>query len=155
MPKFVKIALLLLILIIVTVGGVLIGGYGQFGEGEETSLCTNPLSWTVDEEMVTAQLSQGAVAITVPYNIDFSKENTPLGVAFDSLEAPIAKHTWAQCRNGALFVADQKGTVFDAMATGGQKNYHGLDYALFYMDIRNNAKQRVAAFLQSPVNPDE
>jgi len=29
MPKFVKIALLLLILIIVTVGGVLIGGYGQ------------------------------------------------------------------------------------------------------------------------------
>jgi hypothetical protein len=29
------------------------------------------------------------------------------------------------------------------------KNYHGLDYPLFYMDIRENAKARVRAYLEA------
>lgn len=93
------------------------GGSKEGGAGEEPSLCTNPLTWTTDEEMASADLNQGAVAITVPYNVDFAEENAALGVVFDALEAPVAKHTWAQCRNGVLFVADQAGTMFDAMAT--------------------------------------
>ena len=28
-------------------------------------------------------------------------------------------------------------------------NYHGLDYALFYMNIRNNAQLRAARYLEA------
>jgi len=30
---------------------------------------------------------------------------------------------------------------------GGDGNYHGLDYALFYMNIHNNAKLRAETYL--------
>jgi hypothetical protein len=54
--------------------------------------------------------------------------------------------TWAECRNGLLYVADLAGTPFGRLSLGN-KNYHGLDYPLFHMDIRLNAEARVAAYL--------
>ena len=33
------------------------------------------------------------------------------------------------------------------MGSGATGNYHGLDYALFYMNIHNNAKLRTNTFL--------
>jgi len=114
---------------------------------EPPSLCTNPLSWTTDENRVAAEFNKGAVPISGKYNMNFSGDDAPSNVALTPLGKPIPKHTWAQCRNGTLYVADQKGTVFNDMASGGEKSYHGLDYALFYMDIRENAKLRVNTFL--------
>ena len=46
---------------------------------------------------------------------------------------------------GQLFAQDQNGTQFGQVVPG--KNYHGLDYALFAMNIRENAIARVTAYL--------
>jgi hypothetical protein len=39
----------------------------------------------------------------------------------------------------------------DGWGDMGGKNYHGLDYPLFHMDIRENARVRAAAYLQAAV----
>jgi hypothetical protein len=43
-------------------------------------------------------------------------------------------------------VQDQSRSQFGKAITGG-KNHHGLDYSLFAMDIRENAKTTVVAYL--------
>ncbi len=121
------------------------GGSGV--EREEDSLCTNPLTWAVNGDRAPASENIGAVPVTIPYNISLDIDNAPRGVTFTALEAPVPNHTWAQCRDGTLFVADQSGGPISEGPPGG--NYHGLDYALFYMDIRQNAKDRVAAYLNA------
>ena len=57
---------------------------------------------------------------------------------FFTLEAPIKQYVQAQCKNGILYASDQAGTRFQGFS-GSSGNYHGLDFALFYMDIRENA----------------
>lgn len=111
----------------------------------EGSLCTNPLTWQVDEARAPAELNLGALPIRVPFNLDLSESNAPTGAQFDKLDPPIPGRTWAQCRNGTLFVADQGDWSTGRAAKEG--NYHGLDYALFYMNIRENAKLRVSTWL--------
>ncbi len=111
----------------------------------ENSLCTNPLTWRNDEDRAEASLSHGAVPILVPYNLSFSRDNTAKGVVFSTLGTPVPGHTWAQCRNGTLFVEDQRAGPLSNAGQGG--NYHGLDYNLFYMDIRDNAIVRTNAWL--------
>jgi hypothetical protein len=110
-------------------------------QAEKDTLCTNPLTWQVNEDLAEAALNAGHVPPNVPYNVNLSKDNAPSGVVFNSLAAPQPQHTWAQCRSGSLFVALQDEGVQSANL--GQGSYHGLDYALFYMDIRANAKHRV------------
>ncbi|MCB1646352.1 MAG: DUF3089 domain-containing protein [Pseudomonadales bacterium] len=111
----------------------------------ENSLCTNPLTWRVDEEPAAAELNLGAVPIDIPYNLSFEKDNQPAGVSFTSLPAPLPGQTGAVCRDSTLFVPLQKRWGKGSAAAEG--SYHGLDYALFYMNIRHNATQRVSAWL--------
>ena len=47
-----------------------------------------------------------------------------------------------------FFATDQTGTRFQAFG-GSEGNYHGLDYALFYMDIRENAMLKVKTYLDN------
>ncbi len=111
------------------------------------SLCTNPLSWRVDEKIATAELNQGAVVPAGTYNTAFgSQDDAPTKQNFVALGAPQPGQTWAQCKNGTLFARDQTGSGFAAMGSDEMGTYHGLDYALFYMNIRSNAQRRVAAF---------
>ncbi len=118
-------------------------------ERPENSLCTNPLTWEVNEEFAQANLNEGAVAPAGTYNLDFGKsEDFATGQLIKGLDAPITNQTGAQCLNGTLFVTSQEGTDFDAMGAGASGNYHGLDYALFYMNIHNNAKLKVKTFLE-------
>ena len=112
------------------------------------SLCTNPLTWRVDEEMASAELNEGAVVPEGTYNTAFgSKDDVPTQQKFEALDSPQPGQTWAQCRDGSLFARDQSGTGFAAMGSDEMGTYHGLDYALFYMNIRNNARLRTATFL--------
>jgi len=120
-------------------------------ERVEGSLCTNPLTWRVDEARAPAELNLGALPVRIPYNLDFSESNPPAGVRFDGLDAPLPGRTWAQCRNGTLFVADQGDWATGMAARTG--NYHGLDYALFYMNIRENSQLRVDTWLENPARP--
>ena len=64
------------------------------------------------------------------------------------LEAPIKHYVQAQCKDGILFASDQTGTRFQGFG-GSNGNYHGLDFALFYMDIRENAILKVNTYLEA------
>jgi hypothetical protein len=110
----------------------------------ETFLCTNPLSWRVDEERVSADLNHGAVLPTGKFNLKFWGKDKAKGTVFGPLDSPIPNQTWAQCRSGLLYVAKQSDKRFSRY--GAMKNYHGLDYALFYLDIRQNAILRVKTY---------
>ena len=113
------------------------------------SLCTNPLSWQINEEMVTAEKNAGAVFPEGIYNAAIGKgEDASTAQQFATLPTPLQQHTWAQCRDGWLVVQDQQGSVFDKSGTvDASGNYHMLDYSLFYMNIRNNAKLRVNRYM--------
>ena len=52
----------------------------------------------------------------------------------------------AQCKGGRLYITDQSDTAFGEVGGFGG-NYHGLDYAIFYMDIRQNARDRAATHI--------
>ncbi|HEX2590585.1 MAG TPA: hypothetical protein VHL34_03785, partial [Rhizomicrobium sp.] len=89
-----------------------------------------------------------AVAQSGRFQIAFWGSDAASGVQFGPLPVPVPHQTWAECRKGLLFVADQTGTPFGALDLGG-KNYHGLDYPLFAMDIRENAEARANAYLSA------
>lgn len=114
-------------------------------ERPEPSLCTNPLSWQVDEQRVEADLNEGSVVPVGVLNENFgSVEDISAGQIIEALDVPIKAATWAQCKNGTLFVSSNPGVGFSTDAMG---TYHGIDYALFYMNIHNNAKLRSKRFL--------
>jgi len=117
-------------------------------ERSEDSLCTNPLSWRVNEEMASADLNEGAVVPEGTYNMAFGgSDDEPTRQKFESLGSPLKEQTWARCKDGSLYVSSQDGTGFEAMGSGNLGSYHGLDYALFYMNVHNNAKLRSSRFL--------
>ena len=119
-------------------------------ERPEESLCTNPLSWQVNGEVAGAELNDGAVVPEGIYNVAFGgSDDAPTQQHFESLGEPVKGQTWAQCQDGSLYVKDQAGTGFEAMGSGNLGSYHGLDYALFYMNVHNNAKLRSSRYLAS------
>ena len=123
-------------------------------ERPEPSLCTNPLSWRVDEELAPATMGQGAVVPVAEFNSAFGKTtDLATGQRFTRLPQPVTELTWAQCREGTLYVENQQGNAFEAKGADDLGTYHRLDYALFYMDIHNNVIQRTNRFL-SQKNPD-
>jgi hypothetical protein len=112
-----------------------------------TTLCTNPLSWKLDGEPAPASLNLGAVLPSGTFAMSFFGADRAAGVRFDPLAAPLVGQVGAQCKNGMLVVDPQESSPFDAYARMAGQNYHGLDYALFYMNIRANAQARVDAYL--------
>lgn len=111
-------------------------------------VCVNPLSWKRDGGRSPATMHLGAVPISGTFSVRMFGDDSPQGVEFKQLEAPQPGLTWAECRNGFLYVADQSGGVFNRFILPG-KNYHGLDYSLFHVDIRNNVAERVSSYLKA------
>ena len=123
------------------------GGGPGAGDFKEKLLCVNPLSWLRDGPRAEASMHQGAVVGSGTFAFEMWGKDTPKGTVFKPLEAPIKNLTWAECRaDGILYVADQSNGPF-ARYSFLNKNYHGMDYPLFHMDIRLNAEARVAAYL--------
>ncbi|MFT6644794.1 MAG: hypothetical protein ACJAX5_002429 [Patiriisocius sp.] len=113
------------------------------------SLCTNPLSWQVDEEFAGKQLNRGAVIPEGVFNSTIGKvPDVQTQQKFTSLPAPLPQHISAQCRKGTLFVERQKDNGFASVGSGLVDSYHELDYALFYMDIHLNARLRSETYLK-------
>jgi hypothetical protein len=128
--------------------------WATWGEGHsagadqlDSLVCVNPLTWARDGGRAAADLHKGGVPATGRFSVQVWGDDAPQGVEFPPLKAPVKAWTSAECRRGLLVVADQKDGPFDGLAFGG-KNYHGLDYPLFHMDVRENAKVRVGAFLE-------
>jgi hypothetical protein len=112
-------------------------------------VCVNPLSWKRDGGYAPAALHKGGVPVTGKFSAKFWGDDSAQSVVFDPLKAPVPNETWAGCKRGQLMVADQSDTPFRGMEIGKSGNYHGLDYQLFYMDVRENAEARIAAYLQA------
>lgn len=91
---------------------------------EQGIIVTNPLIWTTDDNYADAQLNEGTVLRR-----------------FGKVKKGIAD---AQIHKSILWVNKPKffGSIFLKA-----KNYHVGDFNLFYMNVRNNARRRVEAFL--------
>jgi hypothetical protein len=96
----------------------------------EPFVCTNPLSWSRGTALAPASENLGG---WVP-----GQGRKPL--------AAVPHLVSARCDDGALFVSKPDGLVFNSAALRGG-NYHNYDYQLAYMNIRQNAADRVRALL--------
>ncbi|NQX90009.1 MAG: DUF3089 domain-containing protein [Halioglobus sp.] len=110
------------------------------------NVCTNPLTWKLNGGLAHKGLHVGAVASAGEYFLRLSGDDSARGVRFDDMGAPVAHLVEAQCRGGRLYITDQTHIVLGG-SSGLDGNYHGLDYAVFYMDIRENARLRVTTYL--------
>jgi hypothetical protein len=118
----------------------------KYASEEPGNLCVNPLNWKLDGELAGKEQHAGAVRGSGEFHLSIMGDDAARGVEFKPLTAPVVNFVEAQCANGRLFITDQSDTPFAAGgAMGG--TYHGLDYPIFHMDIRDNAKLRVATYL--------
>ena len=105
---------------------------------EPGDICVNPITWQTNDAMAPANDNLGSISFS----------------AGESLEKAV---TGAQCLNSQLIVEEINSDSFTLMPFG-PGNYHMYDYSFFHMNIRANAKARVAAYLaaqQSGVADDE
>ncbi len=131
--------------------------WASYGEGGEVNtdymssdtICTNPVSWKLDSQRVPASEHAGAVVYTGDYQILPHKEDIATGMVLTAMPKPLPDYTWAQCIDGALWVAPQEEGPLAKGANMPGKDYHTLDYALFYMNIRENAVIRTREYLKA------
>lgn len=114
----------------------------------KNSICVNPITWENEGGLSKLSDAKGSVYPTGDFALAFSGDDDPKNETFGPLEAPLKQYVQAQCKAGILFASDQTGTKFQDFG-GSAGNYHGLDYALFYMDIRANAILKVKTFLNA------
>jgi hypothetical protein len=93
-------------------------------------LCTNPLRWEGDG---------GAPAARNLGSLPFAPRDSPL-------PAVVPAATGAACANGTLFLDRPSVAGFDRLVFKGQ-NFHNYDFNLFWANVRENAVQRVKAFV--------
>lgn len=114
--------------------------------------CTNPITWRADKEASKPDRHRGAVS-----TINEGEESSfwsmmisddPIGLDITGLAEPRAQLLTARCEDGGLRVPDLDDLDYEALETA-PGNYHLLDYELFYMDIRHNARQRAEAWLEA------
>jgi hypothetical protein len=111
-------------------------GTGLYPDAE-TLICTNPLSWQQDGGHAAHELNEGAIGY-VSYMMPAEDED------YTAMEVEVAVAD-AECVKGMLRVPELRSESFPSRMPGN--SMHVYDYSLFYMNIRNNAAQRVTAFL--------
>lgn len=131
--------------------------YAAFGPGAtppkelfDDVVCVNPLNWRRNGGRVEASAHIGGVPAVGRFQLGGWSDKAT-GVKFDPLGAPTAKVTGAACEKGLLIADDLRESPFKSLIMQ-QWNYHGLDYPLFHMDLRRNAKARIDAFTR-PMGP--
>lgn len=103
-------------------------------------VCVNPLTWRTDAAPAPARLHKGALFLEVA--------------------SPVVQPGFAsaECRDGTLIVS-QIGTAPRDLLSRlldralGPQNYHAIEYQLFYVNLRENAAQRVTAYLHRSPEP--
>jgi hypothetical protein len=91
----------------------------------------NPLTWKADGEYAAAELNIGGVV--------FPEQG-------DERPEPDVGVVCAECIDGALVISRPEGEGYSYMPMG-RDNYHVYDYTLFYMNVRKNVAERVAAYM--------
>lgn len=97
---------------------------------QEHFICTNPLTWSMGSETVPASANLGG---WTP-----GQSNPPRAID--------PQVVGARCTNGALFITDPGPASYKLVRLPGG-NYHNYDYQLFWMNVRQNAADRVKAYL--------
>ena len=106
------------------------GGDDSHWKSKGQPVCVNPLSWRRDSETVPKSENLGSLPITAPWFLD----------------APHVGQTGARCEDGILWIEVPEARGYGmALFPGG--GYHAYDYNLFWMNIRENLKQRTEAYL--------
>ncbi len=125
--------------------------WATFAEGSPVNpgwgasmICVNPLNWSYNGGHETADRHKGYVLSSGEFNLRFAGKDEAGGTIFMPLDPPIVGHTFARCEEGRLLVKPIEGAS-EAM---GEGNYHGYDYQLFHMDIRQNLSDRTRAYFQ-------
>lgn len=95
----------------------------------------NPVSWSASERDTPPERHRGAV---------------PFGVAGTDFGAPRARMLAARCDGRYVYVAPVPlpAALFDDGGVFGADNYHVFDISLFWVDLRENARRRLNAFLR-------
>ncbi|WP_170067668.1 DUF3089 domain-containing protein [Neolewinella xylanilytica] len=97
------------------------------GQDDPAVAVVNPLTWTKATDRAPDSLNRG-------------------GILYNYEAGPIPGLVWAEIRGAALFT--NKPSFFGDILFR-TKNYHVADYNFFWMNVRDNAKQRVDAYLGS------
>jgi hypothetical protein len=97
-----------------------------FQDEYKTAVCTNPLTWNSKEEYGDHRRHLGSV----PPNFKGTDKHM-----ID-----------ARCSNGVLWITNRKVLKYMPLPL---KNYVVMDFDLFYMNIRENVKQRINSYINS------
>jgi hypothetical protein len=105
------------------------------GSAPRKRLCVNPLTWRHDEAGAERTLNRGAVF--------FDTSSSP--------PTPQPGFASARCSGGFLRVEMEGAPPRDFMSrlldhAIGDGNYHPIEYGLFFIHLRENARERIAAF---------
>ncbi|HBK18392.1 MAG TPA: DUF3089 domain-containing protein [Gammaproteobacteria bacterium] len=98
-----------------------------FSHGQPTSVCVNPLTWDSAEPSATEAANLGAITFAAGTSVEVAAVG-------------------ASCENGQLILRGLQSESFSYFPFG-PGNFHIYDYALFYMNIRQNLGERVSAYL--------
>ena len=114
-------------------------------------LCVNPLTWRRDTEPAPKTMNLGAVPIVQIFPPGKSWRDMwtdqPVGIQAEGLAKPLLNEVSARCReDGFLYISRPKARALK-LAVMARGDYHNYDYTLFYMNIRQNVEDRLAAFL--------
>jgi len=101
--------------------------------GTAVRLCVNPLTFLADGAAAPAEANQGALFWDAP------------------APAVLPRFASAACKDGTLVVFEVGKPPRDFMSrlldyALGPENYHPIEYQLFYVNLRNNAKLRVESY---------
>ena len=117
----------------------------EWTSGEQT-LCVNPISWRPDTMRAEKTDHKGAMPLPTTFSAVDLLLNRNSGLTYDALAQPVPGLTWAQCdAGGTLYIESQADNVF-ATGIDERQMYHSYDWPLFYMDIKANVENRIAAF---------
>jgi hypothetical protein len=124
------------------------GEGGTPPSGISDLVCVNPLTWKRDGSRAGSEAHKGGVPVSGSFSARMFGDDAAQGMQFPPLGAPVPGLTWAECRDGYLYVRDLADSVFAGLILPG-RNYHGLDYPLFHMDIRQNVDERIEAWFRA------
>jgi hypothetical protein len=125
-----------------------VGPHAQAWGDTRKNICVNPLTWHADGAAAAASLNLGGVAYRGTFEGTLADVK---GVPQDFVDAKPVLETGvadAQCVDGMLLVKEIHSQNYAARPMG-KDNYHIYDYNLFHMNMRQNAEQRVAAYLKN------
>jgi hypothetical protein len=116
---------------------------------DKPRVCVNPVSWTAGGAKAGRAAHKGAVdAVHAGEEPSFFQSMTAdgiIGIEVSGLTKLMTQVVSAQCRDNALRVSDPDDHGWDPDTTS-PGNFHLVDYAMFWADIRANISTRVTVF---------